>query len=154
MYFDQDVGYLLRNKNMSSSATVDRAAAIPAHPGNVSVFNRPHVQFGREICGDLESGLRREWLVTNGIGGYASATLPGVLTRSYHGLLVAALEPPVARTVLVAGSSDWIGYDGKRYPLSTHEFGAGSVSPDGYPSSNRSGWKECCPSGHSPSRML
>ena len=58
--------------------------------------------------------------------------ITGVLTRSYHGLLVAALEPPVARTVLVAGSSDWIDYDGKRYPLSTHEFGAGLVSPDGY----------------------
>ncbi len=88
--------------------------------------------FGREVCGDLEAGLRREWLVTNGLGGYASATVPGVLTRSYHGLLVAALEPPVARTVLVAGLVEWATYDGIRYPLSTHEFGDGSVTPDGY----------------------
>jgi predicted glycogen debranching enzyme len=71
-------------------------------------------------------------LVTNGLGGYASATVSGVLTRSYHGLLVAALEPPVARTVLVAGSVDWVTYGGARYPLSTHEFGEGTVSPDGY----------------------
>jgi predicted glycogen debranching enzyme len=97
-----------------------------------SIFQRPHVAFGREICGDLDSGLRREWLVTNGLGGYAAATLPGVLSRSYHGLLVAALEPPVARTVLVAGAVEWVTYDGKRYPISTHEFGDGSFAPDGY----------------------
>jgi predicted glycogen debranching enzyme len=99
---------------------------------NSSIFERPHVAFGREICGDLEAGLRREWLVTNGLGGYSSATLPGVLSRSYHGLLVAALEPPVARTVLVAGAVEWATYDGKRYPLSTHEFGDGTFAPDGY----------------------
>jgi predicted glycogen debranching enzyme len=97
-----------------------------------SLLERPHVAFGREICGDLEASLRREWLVTNGVGGYASATLPGVLTRSYHGLLVAALEPPVARTVLVAGSVDWATYGAVRYPLSTHMFGDGAVTPDGY----------------------
>ncbi len=117
---------------MSTPVTADRPLAMPPGPAAESILDRPHVHFGREICGDLESGLRREWLVTNGIGGYASATLPGILTRSYHGLLVAALEPPVARTVLVAGSSDWVGYDGKRYPLSTHEFGAGAISPDGF----------------------
>jgi predicted glycogen debranching enzyme len=97
-----------------------------------SVIDRPHVAFGREICGDLTAGLRREWLVTNGLGGYASATLPGVMSRSYHGLLVASLEPPVARTVLVAGAVEWVTYGGKRYPLSTHEFGDGNFAPDGY----------------------
>lgn len=97
-----------------------------------SILENPLIEFGREICGDLEAGLRREWLVTNGLGGYASATVPGVLTRSYHGLLVAALEPPVARTVLVAGSVDWVTYDGYRYPLSAHEFGQDSVAPDGF----------------------
>ncbi|MFL5759639.1 MAG: amylo-alpha-1,6-glucosidase [Thermomicrobiales bacterium] len=97
-----------------------------------SIFERPHVAFGREICGDLEAGLRREWIVTNGIGGFASATLSGVLSRSYHGLLVAALEPPVERTVLVGGAVEWLTYDGKRFPLSTHEFGDGGFAPDGY----------------------
>lgn len=110
-------------------------AALPttlARAAKPSILDQPHVVFGREICGDLQSGLRREWLVTNGLGGYASATVPGVLTRSYHGLLVAALEPPVARTVLVAGSVDWVTYGGSLYPLSTHEFGEGTMSPDGY----------------------
>ena len=97
-----------------------------------SILVRPHVAFGREITGDLGAGLRREWLVTNGLGGYASATVAGVSTRSYHGLLVAALEPPVARTVLVANSVDWVVYDGARYPLSTLEFGDGMISPDGH----------------------
>jgi predicted glycogen debranching enzyme len=97
-----------------------------------SILNTPLVAFGREICGDLAAGLRREWLVTNGTGGYASATVPGVVTRSYHGLLVAALEPPVARTVLVAGSVERVTYDDARYSLSTHEFGTETFSPDGY----------------------
>ena len=93
---------------MSTVIASDRTFASLSRPVVSSILEQPHVHFGREICGDLESGLRREWLVTNGIGGYASATLPGVPTRSYHGLLVAALEPPVARMVLVAGSADCV----------------------------------------------
>ncbi|MGN6673370.1 MAG: glycogen debranching enzyme N-terminal domain-containing protein, partial [Thermomicrobiales bacterium] len=56
-----------------------------------SILDQPLVSFGRAICGDVPSGLRREWLVTNGLGGYASGTLAGPATRRYHGLLVAAL---------------------------------------------------------------
>ncbi|MGA7733640.1 MAG: glycogen debranching enzyme N-terminal domain-containing protein, partial [Chloroflexia bacterium] len=55
----------------------------------------------RETCIDLDQSLNKDWLVTNGIGGYASSTVPGVNTRRYHGLLVAALRPPVERTVLL-----------------------------------------------------
>src|ERR1700687_4744632 len=58
------------------------------------------VQFGREICGDLEAAEKREWLVTNGLGGYASGTVAGTATRRYHGLLMAALKPPAVRTLL------------------------------------------------------
>src|SRR5829696_1615491 len=112
-------------------AEVDSPTVSPKG-AEASIFERPHVAFGREIGGDFEAALRREWLVTNGLGGYASATVAGVLSRSYHGLLVAALEPPVARTVLVAGSVDWVIYGGERYPLSTHEFGESAVTPDGY----------------------
>lgn len=59
------------------------------------------IEFGREICGELSLAEKREWLVTNGIGGYASGTVAGLLTRLYHGLLVAALNPPVKRTLLL-----------------------------------------------------
>ncbi|HEY8283653.1 MAG TPA: glycogen debranching enzyme N-terminal domain-containing protein, partial [Chloroflexota bacterium] len=65
------------------------------------------IRFGREVCGDLPAALRREWLVTNGLGGYASSTVVGLNSRRYHGLLVAALQPPVGRTVLVAGLVAW-----------------------------------------------
>jgi glycogen debranching enzyme len=51
------------------------------------------IEFGREICGDLANATRREWLVTNSIGGYASSTVSGLLTRRYHGLLIAATKP-------------------------------------------------------------
>ena len=93
---------------------------------------RPLIGFGREICGDLAAGLHREWLVTNGLGGYASGTLAGVATRRYHGLLVAALTPPVGRTVLVGAMVEHAEYDGHEYPLSAHEFGDGVIAGHGY----------------------
>ncbi len=101
-------------------------------PAATTILDRPLVRFGREICGDLAAALRREWLVTNGLGGYASGTVAGVTTRSYHGLLVAALEPPVARTVLVGGLVEWATVGGRRFPLSTPEFGDGTIAPRGY----------------------
>lgn len=60
------------------------------------------IDFGREVCGLLPTSERREWLVTNGIGGYAAGTVSGILTRRYHGLLIAALNPPLGRTMLVS----------------------------------------------------
>ncbi|HVO42104.1 MAG TPA: amylo-alpha-1,6-glucosidase, partial [Aggregatilineales bacterium] len=90
------------------------------------------IGFGREITGDLESVVKREWLVTNGIGGYAMGTPPGVRTRRYHGLLVAAFRPPSGRTLLVAGLDTWLEIDGTKYPLITHEWAAGVLLPDGY----------------------
>jgi glycogen debranching enzyme len=51
------------------------------------------IQFNKEMCGDVDAALRREWLETNGIGGFASSTIIGLNTRRYHGLLVAATRP-------------------------------------------------------------
>ena len=48
------------------------------------------MEFGRVICGNATLAESREWLVSNGIGGYASGTIGGMLTRRYHGLLIAA----------------------------------------------------------------
>jgi predicted glycogen debranching enzyme len=97
-----------------------------------TIIDQPLVHFGREICGSLTDGLRREWLVTNGLGSYASGTLAGINTRSYHGLLVAALNPPVDRTVLVGGLVEWVTYAGHRYPLSAGEYTDGTIDPKGY----------------------
>jgi predicted glycogen debranching enzyme len=103
-------------------------------PGDlaVTILDQPLIDFGPEIAADLPNALRREWLVTNGLGGYASGTVAGVNTRRYHGLLVAALAPPIERTVLVAGSVNWATYAGERYALSTHEYADGTVDPNGY----------------------
>ena len=47
------------------------------------------ISFDNSICADLDASLPREWLGTNGIGGFASSTITGLNTRRYHGLLVA-----------------------------------------------------------------
>ena len=66
------------------------------------------IQFKKEICGDLDAALQREWLETNGLGGFASSTIAGLNTRRYHGLLVAATKPPVGRLVLLSKvRSEW-----------------------------------------------
>ncbi len=92
----------------------------------------PAVGFGREICGSLETAGQREWLVTNGLGGFASGTVAGLFTRRYHGLLVAALRPPVGRTLLVAGLNETAQYSGQAYPLATHRWLGGALDPQGY----------------------
>ncbi len=90
------------------------------------------VDFGREICGSLEAAEQREWLVTNGIGGYASGTIAGSLTRRYHGLLIAALRPPLGRTLLVAKIDEIARYNGRAYPLATNRWLSGALDPQGY----------------------
>ena len=90
------------------------------------------IHFGREVTGNLDAILRREWLVTNGIGGYAMGSLGGARTRRYHSLLTAAMQPPTRRTLLVASLDAWVDVDGRRTPLVTHEWAAGVVLPDGY----------------------
>ena len=54
------------------------------------------IRFGQDVCGNLEAALRREWLETNGLGGFASSTINGLNTRRYHGLLTAATRPQSA----------------------------------------------------------
>jgi len=90
------------------------------------------VRFGREICGNLADAESREWLVTNGIGGFASGTVSGGMTRRYHGLLIAALQPPLGRNQLVARLDEIAHYDGGTYPLATNRWASGAVDPQGF----------------------
>jgi predicted glycogen debranching enzyme len=90
------------------------------------------IQFGREICGNLNLAESREWLITNGIGGYASGTVAGILTRRYHGLLVASLNPPLGRTLLVTKLDETALYQGEEYPLYANRWVHGSIEPQGY----------------------
>ena len=91
-----------------------------------------NLNLGREICNNREIAESREWLVTNGIGGYASGTLTGILTRCYHGLLVAALKPPVARSLLLTKLDEIILYNGQTYDLYTNRWADGTIEPQGY----------------------
>jgi predicted glycogen debranching enzyme len=91
-----------------------------------------NITLGRETCGDLGPALGREWLVTNGLGGYAAGTVAGCQTRRYHGLLVAALSPPVGRTVLLADLDVAVESGGRRFALACHEYADGTVDPRGY----------------------
>lgn len=112
---------VVRKVQHSAVSSVDsRAAPINA------------VSLGRDVCGALDSALRREWLVTNGIGGYASGTVAGIVTRRYHGLLVAALTPPLGRTVLASSVDISARYLDQKYALAAHEYGDGTVDPHGY----------------------
>jgi predicted glycogen debranching enzyme len=90
------------------------------------------LDWGREVCGELETAERREWLCTNGLGGFASGTIVGTLTRRYHGLLVAALAPPLGRTVVVAKLDEDLAYGGGAWALGANRWADGTVAPHGY----------------------
>ena len=69
---------------------------------------------------NLENGLDKEWLITNGIGGYSSSTIIGANTRKYHGLLVASLTPPARRFLILSKLDESIEVRGKKYDLYTN----------------------------------
>ena len=90
------------------------------------------IEFGRETCGNLANSENREWLVTNGIGGFASGTIAGILTRSYHGLFIASLQPPFSRTYLVSKLNETVTYEDEQYQLNTDRWAGGVINPIGY----------------------
>ena len=89
------------------------------------------IKFGKEICGDLDAALRREWLETNGLGGFASSTIMGLNSRRYHGLLVAATKPPVGRLVLLSKLEETLFIEGQPFDLSANLY-PGVVHPQGF----------------------
>src|ERR1700687_2691219 len=92
---------------------------------------RPMIQFDQETCGNLDSAPRREWLETNGLGGFSSSTIIGLNTRRYHGLLVAATKPPVGREVLLSKLEETLWIDGQSFDLSANRY-PGVVHPQGF----------------------
>lgn len=90
------------------------------------------IRAGRDACGDLARAESLEWLVTNGIGSYASGTVAGVRTRRYHGLLVAALAPPAGRTVMVTDVHERLQVDGVEWALGAARWRDGTIAPRGF----------------------
>ncbi len=89
------------------------------------------IVFGPEVCQNLELASSKEWIVTNGLGGYASSTVVGMNTRRYHGLLVAATHPPLGRVVVLSKVEETVIAPSGRYELATNRY-AGVIHPEGY----------------------
>src|SRR5215210_4463082 len=90
------------------------------------------IRFDQEICGDPDLALTREWLETNGLGGFASSSIAGVNTRRYHGLLTAAIRPPTVRHVLLSKLEETLIVGDERFELSTNRYQSDVIHPRGY----------------------
>jgi predicted glycogen debranching enzyme len=93
------------------------------------------VTIGRER---LEALGRCEWLLTNGLGGFAMGTVSGIPERRYHAWLIAAMRPPLGRVVTLSSCAEWLVVENgpdqpgvKRYELSSYQFGGGTIHPHG-----------------------
>src|ERR1700744_5216491 len=89
------------------------------------------IEFDRAVCGDPGQASSREWLETNGLGGFASSTIAGLNTRRYHALLTAATKPPVGRLVLLSKLEETIVINGDSFELATNQS-PGVVHPRGF----------------------
>lgn len=90
------------------------------------------ISLDRSICCDFNQTISREWLITNGIGGYAAGTVAGVLTRIQHGLLAAVMPGDTAPQLLLAKVDEEVVFDQRTYYLGTNEYGDGTIKPSGF----------------------
>lgn len=96
---------------------------------NIRVPN--FIVLGKDICGQLPQAERREWWLTNGLGGYAGGTIAGSLTRRYHGLLIVPNCPPLGRLLVVAKADATLLSGDQEWPLFTNRWQGGIVDPEG-----------------------
>lgn len=87
---------------------------------------------GPATCGTLAESSRREWLVADGLGGFASGTVSGLRTRRYHGLLVVARPGAPGRMLGLAALDPVLVLGDRRVRLATHEWASGAVDPRGH----------------------
>ncbi len=92
--------------------------------------------FDQDVTHHFEQAVRKEWLETNGLGGWASSTIIGANTRRYHGLLIAATRPPVGRMVLLSKLDETIEQGERTWQLGTNQF-PGVIHPQGLLYQNR-----------------
>ncbi|HEX6762936.1 MAG TPA: amylo-alpha-1,6-glucosidase [Gaiellaceae bacterium] len=89
------------------------------------------IRFGPQLCGNLAEAAAREWLVADGVGGYAMGTVGGLRTRRYHGLLAVAVDGPANRMLGLAALDPVLVSGDARFRLATDEWGSGTVDPRG-----------------------
>ncbi len=85
------------------------------------------MKFGKSYWQSFDRGIEREWLLTNGIGGFASSTICGANARRYHGLLVAALNPPVERHLVLSKLDESVSFSDKSYNIYSFKTGDGYI---------------------------
>ncbi len=88
--------------------------------------------FGGKVLSDFKLASQKEWLITNGLGGFASSTIIGTNTRCYHGLLIASLQVPAKRIMLLSKIEEELEIDGATYHLSTNLYPNKIIYPEGY----------------------
>ncbi len=93
---------------------------------------RGSTEFGREVCGHPEQAEAKEWWLANGLGGYAAGTVAGSLTRRYHGLLIAPVNPPLGRILVVSKADETLIDGNHEWALFTNRWQGGTVDPKGY----------------------
>ncbi len=106
------------------------------------------ILFGRQICGNLEESSVREWLCTDGLGGFAFGTAAGLRTRRYHGLLIVSDTDASTRNLALAALDLTVKINGTPFQLSTHEWTGGIISPAGYIHLEQFEIKEGIPTWH------
>lgn len=89
------------------------------------------IEFNADQLRDVPNASSREWLETNGLGGFSSSTIIGLNTRRYHGLLTAATKPPVGRIVMLSKLEEVLIIAGRRYELSANQY-PGVIHPNGF----------------------
>src|SRR6476620_11362786 len=91
----------------------------------------PIIRFGADVCSDIERASRLEWLETNVTGGFASSSILGLNTRRYHGLLTAAMKPPVGRVLTLSKLEETLIVGDNRYELGVNRY-PGTIHPQGF----------------------
>ena len=98
----------------------------------MSTISLPSLRFPRQADGEIDFLLAREWLATNGLGGYASGTLSGIATRRYHGLFIPNLPAPRGRTMVIPRLDEEVGAGTRTVLLGGAEFEDGHIEGDGH----------------------
>ena len=94
-------------------------------------FTNEMIKFDSKICNNFESATSREWLETNGIGGFANGTISGANSRRYHAFLTAATKPPLGRITMLSKFEETLTIDGKSFELSSNQY-PNAINPEGY----------------------
>src|SRR5260370_506291 len=105
-----------------------RRGRLDSEARPVMTYPEP-IRFGRAICGELDQAERREWWLANGLGAYAAGTIAETLTRRYHGLLIAPIDPPLGRRLVFTKADATLVVGGRAWPMHSNRWSGGWIEP-------------------------